>query len=280
VSWFGPSPVNTHSSSARVKRQASSCDQKIHKAEKQLASRLYANEKEGVSMNLFPHKNGTKEIIKVWLTKFTHRIDTASQFAVLQEGVLGLPGITIGLCMPNPRAPKLKASEDFGFSCQRATIGDTFNLFLPLQEESVDGTTHRPKNRGIDFQFDQARKKMKVSLCLRRAMPGDGHDRRLFGLAPQLNIPVDCLGDDDSIGSSSDSSKEEEGVPQQAVLLQRMDLLGNNDYLLLVQRVLNLRTCVVVNVQESTYTNFVVGSKRVLMMDEAVELYREYHDIY
>jgi hypothetical protein len=190
-----------------------------------------ANEKEGVSTNLFPCKNGTKEINKVRLTTFTHRIDTASQFAVLQ-GVLGIPGITIGLRMPTPRAPKLKASEGFGFSCQRATIGDTFNLFLPLPEESADGTTHRPKNRGIDFQFNQARKKMKVSLCFRRAMPGDGHVWQLFGLAPQLNIPVDCLGDDDSIGSSSDLSKEEEGVPQQAVLLQRMDLLGNDDYLL------------------------------------------------
>jgi hypothetical protein len=35
-----------------------------------------ANKKEGVSTNLFPRKNGTKEIIKVRLTKFTHLIDT------------------------------------------------------------------------------------------------------------------------------------------------------------------------------------------------------------
>jgi hypothetical protein len=93
-----------------------------------------ANEKEGVSTNLFPHKNGTKEIIKVRLTKFTHRIDTASQFAHLQ-GVLGIPGripgITIGLCMPNPRVPELRAHDEFGFSSQRATIGDNFNLFCP-----------------------------------------------------------------------------------------------------------------------------------------------------
>jgi hypothetical protein len=113
-------------------------------------------------------------------------------------------------------------------------------------------------------------------------MPGDGHVRQLFGLAP-LNIPVDCLGDDDSDGSTSDSSKEEEqeeDVPQPAILLQRLDLLGNDDYLLRVRRVLNLRTHVVVTVQESTHSDFVVGSERVLTMVEAVELYHEYHDIY
>jgi hypothetical protein len=112
-------------------------------------------------------------------------------------------------------------------------------------------------------------------------MPGNSHVRQLFGLAP-LNIPVDCLGDDDLGGSTSDSSKEEqeEDVPQQAVLLKRLDLLGNDDYLLRVRHVLNLRTHVVVTVQESTHSDFVVGSKRVLTMVEAVELYREYHDIY
>jgi hypothetical protein len=38
----------------------------------------------------------------------------------------------------------------------------------------------------------------------------------LFGLAP-LNIPVDCLGDDDLDGSSSNSSRvKEEEVPVEA----------------------------------------------------------------
>jgi hypothetical protein len=84
-------------------------------------------------------------------------------------------------------------------------------------------------------------------------MPGDGHFRQLFGLAP-LNIPVD-LCDDDSDGSSCDSFKEEVPleVPQQAVLLQRMDLLGNDDYLLRVRHVLNLRSHVIVAIQESTH---------------------------
>jgi hypothetical protein len=84
-----------------------------------------ANEKEAVSTKLFPCKNETKEIIKVRLTKFTHRIDTESQFAHLQ-GFLGIPGITIGLHMP-----RLKAHDEFGCSSQCATIGDTSICFSP-----------------------------------------------------------------------------------------------------------------------------------------------------
>jgi hypothetical protein len=69
--------------------------------------------------------------------------------------------------------------------------------------------------------------------------------------------------------------------PQQAVFLQQLDLLGNDNYLLLqAHRLLNLQTLVVFAVQESTHTNFVVSSKCVLTMDGAVELCREYHNIY
>jgi hypothetical protein len=234
-----------------------------------------ASEKEGVSTTVLPRKNGTKEITKVRLTKFMHRIDTASKFALLQ-GVLGQPGITTGLRMPNPRAPKMKARDQFGFSAQCATVGDTFNLFLPLVDASIDGTTHRPKHRGIDFQFNEAKMKMKkVTLRFRRAMPGDGPIRELFGLAPPLEGPF----------SRSSSEDEEESVVEattqlQVVFLNRLDLLGNDDYLLQVRRVLNQRTHVVVMVQESTHTDFVVGSERVLTLVKAVLLYHEYHDIY
>jgi hypothetical protein len=145
--------------------------------------------------------------------------------------------------------------------------------------ELVDGYTHRPKHHGIDFQYDQAKKKMKVSLCFCRAMPGNGHIQQLFGLAPS-QIPVDLLLEDLD-GSSTDSSVDE-GEPSQqaAIILQWLDLLANDDYLLRVHRVLNQQTHVVVTVQESTHTDFVVGSEQVLTMDEAVQLYREYHDIY
>jgi hypothetical protein len=123
---------------------------------------------------------------------------------------------------------------------------------LPLPDESVDGYTHRPKHCGVDFMYDEARKKMKVSLCFRRAMPGDGHIRQLFGLAP-IPIPVDLLPDDLD-GSSTDSSvSEEDATLQAAIILQKLDLLGNDDYLLKVRGVLNQRTHVVVTVQESTH---------------------------
>lgn len=251
-----------------------------------LSYRLYtpevgdATEKVGVSTNLYPRKNGTKEIIKVRITKYTHRIDTESKFGLLQC-VLGKPGITIGLRMPNPRAPKLKARDDFGFTAQRATVGDTFNLFQPLADESVDGTTHRPKHCGIDFHFDEAKMKLKVSLRFRKAMPGDGYIQNLFGLAPALNIaPEDSDGTSSDLSDDENKEEEMEEAPQQAVVIRLLDLLGTDDYLLRVRRVLNHRTHVVVVVQESTHVDFVVGSERVLTMDEAVELYREYHNIY
>ena len=236
-------------------------------------------EKEGVSTTLFPRKNGTKEITKVRLTKLTHRIDTASKFALLQS-ILGQPGITTGLRMPNPRAPKMKARDQFGFAAQRASIGDTFNLFLPLTEQSVDGTTHRPKHRGIDLHFDESKMKMKVSLRFRRAMPGDGHIRQLFGLSPLDSDGSDDIGGSSSSSSLSDVEEEEVEVAPPPVLLKRTDLLGNDNYLLRVRRVLNLRTHVVVSVQESSDADIVVGSERMLTMDEAVLLYREYHNVY
>jgi hypothetical protein len=249
-----------------------------------LSYRLYtpafgdSYEKDAVSTSVFPRKHGTKEIIKVRLTKFTHRIDTEAKFLHLQ-GILGQPGITIGLRLPNPRAPKMKTRDLFVFTAQRATIGDTFNLFQPLAEISIDGTTHRPKHCGIDFVFDDTKMKMKVSLRFRKAMPGDAYVRHLFGFASFVNpIVVDGLLSDSSEDEEQEEEEPEE-APQPAVVLQWLDLLGTDEYLLRVRRVLNLRTHVVVSVQESTHTDFVVGSERVLTMDEAVDLYREYHDI-
>jgi hypothetical protein len=120
----------------------------------------------------------------------------------------------------------MKARNEFAFAAQNTTIGDTFNLFLPLPDESVDGYTYRPKHCGINFMYDEARKKMKVSLCFRRAMPGDGQIRQLFGLAP-IPVPVDLLPDDLN-GSSTDSSvSEEDATSQAAIILQQLDLLGN-----------------------------------------------------
>jgi hypothetical protein len=82
-------------------------------------------------------------------------------------------------------------------------IIDTFILFLPLPEELVDGNTHQPKHFGIDFHFDKAKKKMKVSLCFCRVMLGNVHIQQLFGLAPSI-VMVDFLLDDLD-GSLNDS---------------------------------------------------------------------------
>jgi hypothetical protein len=112
-------------------------------------------------------------------------------------------------------------------------------------------------------------------------MPGNGYIRNLFGLAPAPNIAPEG-SDGTSSDSLDDENKKEsmEEAPQQVVVIRLLDLLGMDDYLLRVHRVLNLRTHVVVVVQESTHLDFVVGSERVLTMDEAVKLYRQYHNIY
>jgi hypothetical protein len=220
-------------------------------------------ETQGVSTVLFPRKNGTKENVKRRSHKDTYRFDTSSQFSDL-TAILGT-AITVGLRFPNPRAPDLPPRQSFSFAIRRASDTDSFNLFSPLPEESQDGTNYRPKHRGIDFKFDGKKALLRVALRFRTAQPGDSTIRQLFGL----------IEDTDSETDEADNSRDEQETEE----VQTDDLIGNDEYLLRVRRILNARTHVVVVVVESEHADFVVGSERILTIAQAQALYRAYNDM-
>jgi hypothetical protein len=128
----------------------------------------------------------------------------------------------------------------------------------------VDGTTHRPRNPGVDFKYDPIKRELRVAFRFRRAAP---HDHAVLALVG--NLPA--TGDDNSSGS--DESHDH------GLVLGEGDHLGNDDYLLTVRRVLSNSTHVVVDVVESQDFNFTVGSERILTMATALNLYRQYNDM-
>jgi hypothetical protein len=232
-------------------------------------------QKDGVSTLLFIRLNGTKEVLKCIVNKQTYRMDTSPLFDHL-IGILG-SSIKIGLRFPNPRAPKLSGGKLIAFAAQKASSADSFNLFHPLPEVSVDGAVYRPRHRGLDFHYDTVKSKLRVSLRFRRAYPGDATVRDFFGLDP---IPVGPPPDDDDEPSEgSTESEDDEMVDPTTIYLVVGDLLGANDYLLEVRRIVSQRTHVVVVVVESGNDDFVVRSERILTMLDAQRLYVEYNNL-
>jgi hypothetical protein len=228
---------------------------------------------EGVSTVLFSRKNGSKENIKRRSCKDTFRFDTSSQFSALQ-GVLG-SAIRVGLRFPNPRAPVLASRDAFSCAIRRASDTDSFNLFFPLLEESLDGRNHRPKHRGIDFKFDGKKTLLRVSLRFRTAQPEDDTVRKLFGLEKQID---ENMEEDEELDVSDAASSSDDGTVD-AAYIRVGDLIGNDEYLLKVRRVLNSRTHVVVVVLESENGDFIVSSERVLTMVQAQALYVAYNNV-
>jgi hypothetical protein len=229
-------------------------------------------EKEGVSSILFIRRNGTKEVLKCAISKYQYRMDTSSLFDHLC-GVLG-QSIVIGLRLPNPRSPTLRGPQRVAFSVQRSHATDGFNLFHPLPAISQDGTNYRPRHRGVDFHYDKAKSKLRLSIRFRRAHPGDVTVRATFGLGPVVVVVPDSDGEE----SASSSDTEEEGFLPTDVILVVGDLIGSDDYLLQVRRILNQRTHVVLDVIESNHNDFVVGVERILTMAAAQLLYVEYNN--
>jgi hypothetical protein len=232
-------------------------------------------EKDRVSTLLFIRRNGTKEVLKCIVSKKTYRMDTSPLFEHL-IGVLG-SAIRIGLCFPNPRAPKLTGGAKIVFASQRASAVDSFNLFHPLPEASVNGTMYRPHHRGIDFHYNTVKSKLRISLRFRRAHPGDATVHGFFGLAPKEVVPATDNNDDPPSDGSTES--EPDVVDPTTIHLVVGDLLGSNDYLLEVRCVLSQRTHVVVVVLESDNDDFVVRSERILQMVHAQSLYVEYNNL-
>jgi hypothetical protein len=231
-----------------------------------LESQVEVLAKNGVSTILHVRKNGTKEVIKCRIVKESIRLDTSSLFEHLQR-VLGRT-IALGLRQRNPAAPKLRARETLTFNSLRPSNEDTFNLFFPLPNQTLDGTTHRPRNPGVDFKYDPIKRELRVAFRFRRAAP---HDPVVLALVGDLPAT--------SNDESSDESHDHERLVNDDLVIEEGDHLGNDDFLLTVRRVLSNSTHVVVDVVESQDFNFTVGSERILTMATARDLYRQYNDM-
>jgi hypothetical protein len=219
----------------------------------------------GVTTLPYSRKNGTiKEVIKCRLTKQMIRFDTMPLFASLQR-VLG-NSIMAGLRMPTPPAPVLKARELNAYAVMRGTTNDSFNLFFDLPQLTLDGATHRPIHRGIDFAFDSAKRKLRVSVRFRRAYPGDP------GIANHLDCPLDHP-DDSSVdsGESADTGNDEDSTRIVPGLT-----IGSPEFVLTVIRVTAGASHVICHVVESTSHDYIHGSEKVLSMAAALQLYEEY----
>lgn len=233
-----------------------------------LEPHVTVKERAGVSTILYLRKNGTKEVIKCRVIKETIRLDTSSLFGILQS-VLGR-SITLGLRNPTPGVPKLRGQQSIAHVALRSSKEDSFNLFFPLPENSLDGLTHRPRHRGVDFHFDSNRRELRVAFRFRRASPFD---------AIVANYMANSDDPDSDESSPADSTDEEDQEDGPEIVLEVGDHLGNDHYVCSVKRVLNRSTHVVVDVVESTHCDFVVGVERILTMEHAVALYRQYNDL-
>ena len=235
-----------------------------------LEPQVEVKEKVGVSTILYIRKNGTKEVIKCRVIKESIRLDTSSLFALLQS-VLGT-SITLGLRNPSPSAPKLRGQQSLLHIALRSSNEDSFNLFFPLPENSLDGFTHRPRHRGVDFHFDSNKRELRVAFRFRRASPFDTTVAEYMAAQSRAN------GEDpDSDESSNGTDDDENNEPE--IVIKAGDHLGNDHYVLCVKRVLNRSTHVVVDVVESTDNDFVAGVERILTMEHALALYRQYNDL-
>jgi hypothetical protein len=227
--------------------------------------------KRGVSSVLYSRKNSTKEVIKCRLTKFSIRLDTISLFCRLQS-VLG-NAILCGLRLPSPSAPKLRAQDTSSFAVRWASNNDSFNLFFPLPQASLDGNTHRPIHRGIDFSYDSVKSKLRVAIRFRRAFPGDASLREhlAFDLPPLPNESI-------SSGSEGDGDDGSEGEGDDDVEIEPGQTIGSRTVVLEVRRVTAGATHVICFVVESLDNDYIAGTERVLTMAAAQLLYIEYHN--
>jgi hypothetical protein len=220
--------------------------------------------KKGVSTVLYSRKNSTKEVIKCRLTKYFVRLDTSFLFSRL-TCVLG-KSILCGLRLPSPSAPKMRARDISSFAVCRASKNDSFNLFHPLPEATLDGGTHRPIHRGIDFLYDSVKSKLRVAIRFRRAYPGDESLREHL----HFELPPRADSADDSDSSDSDSSS--------TIDIEEGQTIGSSTVVLEVRRITAGATHAVCFVVESLDRDYIEGTERVLTMAAARRLYTEYHN--
>ncbi len=183
-------------------------------------------------------------------------------FESLQR-VLG-NSIMVGLRMPTPAAPVMRAQEQTAFASRRGSTNDSFNLFFELPLVSLDGTSHRPIHRGIDFSYDSVKQKLRVSVRFRRAYPGD----------PSImdHLDLDAPPEDSSVESTETDNEDDEFSIEPGLTI------GSSQVVLRVIRVTAGCSHAICRVVESTSHDYIQGLEKVLTMARARQLYHEYHN--
>ena len=221
--------------------------------------------KRGVSTVLYSWKNSPKEVIKCRLMKHSIRLDSVYLFSRLQC-VLG-KSILCGLRLPSPAAPKMLSRDTSSFAVRWASNNDSFNLFHPLPEASIDGaTTHHPIHCGIDFSYDSVKSKLRVAIRFRRAYPGDAslRDHLNFDLPPP--------------DGSSNSDSSTTSAATDIIEIEAGQTIGSQTVVLEVRRITGGGSHAICFVVESLSNDYVEGTERVLTMAAARLLYSEYHN--
>jgi hypothetical protein len=217
--------------------------------------------KNGVSTNIMPHKCAARKSVKQRSEKQFLRVDTDSKFQKLQA-VLG-SAIVLGLRACPPCVPSLLVADEYKWSFVLAAKNDTVNLFFPLPDKSVDGMSHRAHHRGINFMYDPSPKpEGRLSLRFRRSDLSGPVVRQVLNLDPVNS------DDDTSVSGSYDDDE---------INIVEGTLIGDNDAVYRVRRVLVNKTHVAVVVVESEDHDVVVDTERIFNIAYARVLYRQYH---
>jgi hypothetical protein len=213
--------------------------------------------KNGVSTNIQPRKCAARESIKQRVDKEYLRVDTAVKFERLQC-VLG-GAIVLGLRARPPCVPSLRVADEYKWTFVLAGKNDTVNLFFPLPAQSLDGTSHRAHHREIDFMYDPGPKpEGRLSLRFQKSHLSDPVVREVLNLEP--------LESDDESDYADTDIEIVEGT-----------LLGDDYTVYCVRRVLTNEMHVAIVVVQSEDRDVVVGTGRILTIDQARILYRQYH---
>jgi hypothetical protein len=160
----------------------------------------------------------------------------------------------------------MRAADTTAFGVCWAFNNDGFNLFHRLPEDTVDGGTHCPIHRGINFSYDSAKSKLHVAIQFRQAYPGDAslRDHLHFDLPP----PDEGGSSDSDFKSSIDMEVEiEEGPP-----------IVSRPVVLEVRWITAGATHAICFVVESLHNDYIEGTEWVLTMTAACLLYKEYHN--
>jgi hypothetical protein len=129
-------------------------------------------------------------------------------------------------------------------------------MFYELPELSMDGRTHRPVHRGIDFSYDSLKRKLRVSICFRHAYPGDPSIETYLDLEPSP-APSEESDDDASDGSDHSSDTSDDN----GFSLTEGLVIGFGNVVLKVRRIVARGTHIICFVVKLGDENYLAGSE-------------------